>query len=74
MNNQPEFIQTENCAVPAPEMTASEMNDRREALKKLGKFSAYVAPFTVLALANKAQAGSGHGPAPTPQSRSAAGR
>jgi hypothetical protein len=38
----------------------SELDDRRAALKKLGKFSAYVAPFSVLALSAKgAQSGSG---------------
>ena len=37
-------------------------NGRREALKKLGRFSAYAAPFTVLAITQKAEAGSGHGP------------
>jgi hypothetical protein len=69
MKNEKELMQTENPTVEAP-----EMNDRREALKKLGKFSAYVAPFTVLALSKKAQAASGHGPGPTPAARSAASR
>ena len=36
--------------------------DRRDALKKLGKYAAYVAPFTLLALSQKASAASGHGP------------
>jgi hypothetical protein len=40
----------------------TELNGRREALKKLGKYSAYVAPFTVLAFSQKASAASGHGP------------
>jgi hypothetical protein len=40
----------------------TELNDRREALKKLGKYSAYVAPFTVLAFSKKAAAASGTGP------------
>ncbi len=43
---------------------ATEQNDRREALKKLGKYAAYVAPFTVLALSSKVQAASATGPAP----------
>jgi hypothetical protein len=36
--------------------------ERREALVKMGKLAAYAAPFTVLALTNKAEAASGHGP------------
>ena len=36
--------------------------DRREALRKLGKFSAYAAPFTVLAFTKKAAAATGSGP------------
>ena len=36
--------------------------DRREALLKVGKFAAYAAPFTVLALTNNADAATGHGP------------
>jgi hypothetical protein len=36
--------------------------DRREALRKLGKFSAYAAPFTVLAFSKKAAAATGSGP------------
>ena len=36
--------------------------DRREALIKTAKFAAYAAPFTLLALTNKAEAASGHGP------------
>jgi hypothetical protein len=39
-----------------------EPSDRREALIKVGKFAAYAAPFTVLALTNKAEAATGHGP------------
>lgn len=41
----------------------SELNDRREALKKLGKYSAYVAPFTILALSERAKGETGHGSA-----------
>jgi hypothetical protein len=58
MNNEKELNQNSNSET-------SELNDRREALKKLGKYSAYVAPFTVLALSKKASAASGHGPAPS---------
>ena len=36
--------------------------DRREALLKAGKFAAYAAPFTLLALTKKADAATGHGP------------
>jgi hypothetical protein len=53
MNNEEEL---------KPTSETTEVNNRREALKKLGKYSAYVAPFTVLALSKKAQAASGHGP------------
>lgn len=41
---------------------ASETTERREALLKMGKYAAYAAPFTVLALTNKAEAATGHGP------------
>jgi hypothetical protein len=35
---------------------------RRDVARKLGKFAAYAAPFTVLALTSKAATGSGPGP------------
>ena len=35
------------------------VEERREALKKLGKYAAYVAPFTVMALSAKAATSSG---------------
>ena len=54
MNNEKELNQNSNSET-------SELNDRREALKKLGKYSAYVAPFTVLALSKKASAATGGG-------------
>ena len=38
----------------------TEMNDsRRDMVRKLGRFAAYAAPFTVLALSKKAEALSG---------------
>jgi len=37
-------------------------SDRREMLQKLGRFAAYAAPFTVLAMTKKADAATGHGP------------
>ena len=41
---------------------APENPDRRDVVRKLGKFAAYAAPFTVLALTpKKAAAASGHG-------------
>jgi hypothetical protein len=40
----------------------SQSVDRREALRRAGKLAAYAAPFTVLALTNKAEAATGHGP------------
>lgn len=42
--------------------TAGEGAERREALLKMGRYAAYAAPFTVLALTNKAEAATGHGP------------
>jgi len=41
---------------------AETLTHRREALIRAGKFAAYAAPFTVLALTNKAEAATGHGP------------
>jgi hypothetical protein len=41
---------------------AADRPDRREALLKAGKFAAYAAPFTLLALTKKADAATGHGP------------
>jgi hypothetical protein len=40
----------------------TDRTGRREALRKAGKLAAYAAPFTVLALTNKAEAATGHGP------------
>jgi len=45
---------------PPPEQAQS---DRREALRKLGRFAAYAAPFTILASSKKAAAATGIGPA-----------
>jgi hypothetical protein len=42
-------------------VTDSQATERREALLKMGKLAAYAAPFTVLALTNKAEAATGHG-------------
>jgi hypothetical protein len=39
-----------------------ENPDRREMFEKFGKFAAYAAPFTVLALTQKADAATGTGP------------
>ena len=49
--NKPETTKDE---IPAPE--------RREMLEKFGKFAVYAAPFTVLALAKKADAATSTGP------------
>ena len=46
----------------AEESETSEQTERRQALLKMGKFAAYAAPFTVLALSKKAEAATGHGP------------
>ena len=40
----------------------AETQHRRELVCKLGKFAAYAAPFTVLALTSKAATSSGPGP------------
>jgi hypothetical protein len=40
--------------------------DRREAMQKLGRFAAYAAPFTILAMTKKADAATGHGPGKHP--------
>jgi hypothetical protein len=52
----------ENQQDPKPAGETAETNERREALKCLGKYSAYVAPFTVLAFTKKASAATGSGP------------
>ena len=39
-----------------------EAHDRRDVVRKLGKFAAYAAPFTVLALTKKADAATTSGP------------
>jgi hypothetical protein len=46
----------------AEKNAGGEITERREALLKIGKYAAYAAPFTVLALTNKAEAATGHGP------------
>jgi hypothetical protein len=40
--------------------------DRRKVVQNLGKFAAYAAPFTLLALTKKANAASAHGPSKHP--------
>jgi hypothetical protein len=50
-NNQPDEI-----------VSSSEKQNRRELVTKLGKFAAYAAPFTVMALNSKAGTSSGPGP------------
>jgi hypothetical protein len=57
MQNEKELKQTDNSSVES-----NDLQGRREALKTLGKYSAYVAPFTVLALSAKAGTSSGPGP------------
>lgn len=46
-------------------VSSSEKQNRRELVTKLGKFAAYAAPFTVMALNSKAGTFSG----PTPSSK-----
>jgi hypothetical protein len=51
--------------VAANEGTQERKTDRRELVRKLGRFAAYAAPFTVLAVSNKATAATGaHGGGP----------
>jgi hypothetical protein len=57
---------------PTETVSSSDKQNRRELVTKLGKFAAYAAPFTVMALNSKAASGSGA--APTPASRRGAGR
>ena len=53
----------------------AELQNRRDAVRKLGKFAAYAAPFTVLATNLKADAGTGSGGGPSAASgKSAAAR
>jgi hypothetical protein len=47
---------------------AETEGSRRDVVRKLGKFAAYAAPFTVLAFTQKANAASGSGPRPLPHS------
>ena len=46
------------------ETEPTETQHRRDAVRKLGRFAAYAAPFTVLALNSKAGTSSGPGPHP----------
>jgi hypothetical protein len=43
--------------------TESMNSERREVMQKLGRFAVYAAPFTVLAMTQKADASTAHGPA-----------
>lgn len=47
--------------------TTETGDTRRDVARKLGRFAAYAAPFTVLALS--AKAGTSSGPGPHPRSR-----
>jgi hypothetical protein len=44
------------------EQAKNPKSDRREAMQKLGRFTAYAAPFTILAMTKKADAATGNGP------------
>jgi hypothetical protein len=44
--------------------TVETHDNRRDAVRKLGRFAAYAAPFTVLAFTKKADAATGSGPRP----------
>jgi hypothetical protein len=47
---------------PDETVLSSDKQNRRELVTKLGKFAAYAAPFTVMALNSKAGTSSGPGP------------
>jgi hypothetical protein len=48
---------------PNPENAEAGVSvGRRKTLIQVGKFAAYAAPFTLLALSKKAEAATGHGP------------
>jgi hypothetical protein len=47
---------------PENESTTETGDTRRDVARKLGRFAAYAAPFTVLALTSKAATSSGPGP------------
>jgi hypothetical protein len=47
---------------PDATVSSSDKQNRRELVTKLGKFAAYAAPFTVMALNSKAATGSGAAP------------
>jgi hypothetical protein len=47
---------------PAETDSSTDKQNRRELVTKLGKFAAYAAPFTVMALNSKAGTSSGPGP------------
>jgi hypothetical protein len=61
MQNNPETVTNNQLNGGAePEL------ERRELVRKLGKFALYAAPLTVLAHTNRAEAASGGGPRKTP--------
>ena len=45
----------------------AKLEDRRELVRRLGKFAVYAAPFTILAATGKAAKGKGHGSGGGPQ-------
>jgi hypothetical protein len=66
--------QSPNTEPTQPSADSPAMQNRRDLVSKLGKYAIYAAPFTVMALNNKAIAASGNGPGPSPSSRRGAGR
>jgi hypothetical protein len=55
-----------NQQIEAANTDSPENLDRRDAVRKLGKFAAYAAPFTIMALTvQRASAASGNGPLPS---------
>ena len=67
MDNQLNSSPTEVSETP-------ELHDRRELVRKLGRFATYAAPFTLLVLTKKASAISSSGPGPHSKSAGSAHR
>jgi hypothetical protein len=54
---------------PEIQMNDQDLENRRELVRRLGKFAAYAAPFTVLASTGKAIGGHGSGGGPSRKGR-----
>lgn len=65
-NQQNPSAQNQSAKNASLESNSVENKARRDAMQKLGRFAAYAAPFTVLALTKKADAATSHGPGKHP--------